>query len=268
MKTQLKVVIADNSAETLSILKDECEQKGMDVSVAENGAEALELIQKNNPDVVVIDSLLPMGDGLWVLNQLQSTNYDMKKIIFTSYATEIVIQKTMSMGIGFLILKPFSAENILERIADVGHFSNMESTETDEEVKVIKKPKKTRVSKKQEKVETYATEALRKFGIRTNLNGHDYLVYCIKRTIEDRSALRKVTSGLYVEAAAQFGTSASGFERSIRHAIEGGWSVTPEKVKNEYFGVSNSGENTKRKPSNVSFIGAIATKIQSQYNLF
>lgn len=90
---------------------------GYNVDNAEDGLKALEKIEKNEYDVVVLDMKLPGMDGLTVLKQLHETKPDIKVIIITAYASVETAVQALKDGAVDYIVKPFEPEQLEESVA-------------------------------------------------------------------------------------------------------------------------------------------------------
>ncbi len=123
MKTEnkIRIVIADDHPIFRSGLRQVIEE---DSSIeilgeAENGQSALELITKQNPDVVLLDIDMPKMTGLEVLRELKKSG-NMPKIIFlTVYSDEDIYDEGMELGISGYVLKDSAVSEIIESIHKV-----------------------------------------------------------------------------------------------------------------------------------------------------
>ena len=78
-----KILVADDEASIRRILETRLKMVGYDVVVAEDGEEALELFNKTNPDLVVLDVMMPKMDGYGVTREIRRTS-DIPIIILTA----------------------------------------------------------------------------------------------------------------------------------------------------------------------------------------
>jgi DNA-binding response OmpR family regulator len=94
------------------------EQQGYSVIVAENGEDALDIIHKYEPDLVLLDIMLPGIDGYEVCEIVRlNPKYRKIKIIFlTAKGREVEIAKGMSLGADAYITKPFSNAEVVEKV--------------------------------------------------------------------------------------------------------------------------------------------------------
>lgn len=94
--------------------------------------------------------------------------------------------------------------------------------------------------------------SLSQIGVPHNLKGYRYIVYAIKKGINDRDILNYIVKGLYISIAEENGDKSSRVERAIRHAIEVCWKRGNANVINKMFGYTVDSE--KGRPTNSEFI--------------
>jgi two-component system response regulator (stage 0 sporulation protein A) len=113
---KIKVCVADDNRELVGLLSEYIEgQEDMEVlGVAYNGQECLSLFKDKEPDVLVLDIIMPHLDGLAVLERLRES--ELKKqpnvIMLTAFGQEDVTKKAVDLGASYFILKPFDMENL------------------------------------------------------------------------------------------------------------------------------------------------------------
>src|SRR5689334_14502144 len=113
---KIKVCIVDDNRELVGLLEDYISsQTDMEVAgIAHTGSACLELLNMVDPDVLVLDIIMPHLDGLAVLERLR----EMKKgslpnvIMLTAFGQEDVTKKAVDLGASYFILKPFDMENL------------------------------------------------------------------------------------------------------------------------------------------------------------
>ncbi|MFT5872840.1 MAG: two-component system response regulator (stage 0 sporulation protein A) [Clostridium sp.] len=117
---KLNIIIADDNKEFCSVLNDYLlGQKDIVVTgIANNGIEVLKLIEEKRPDLVVLDMIMPIIDGLGVLKKLNTMDLASKpRIIALSVVTqEKIIQKAISLGADYYVVKPFDMEVLIKKI--------------------------------------------------------------------------------------------------------------------------------------------------------
>ncbi len=125
---KIKVCIVDDNRELVGLLEEYiASQDDMEVSgVAHNGQECLEVLEETEPDVLVLDIIMPHLDGLGVLEKLrESRRSSMPNVIMlTAFGQEDVTKKAVDLGASYFILKPFDMENLAGHIRQVSGKSN------------------------------------------------------------------------------------------------------------------------------------------------
>jgi two-component system phosphate regulon response regulator PhoB len=113
-----KVLIIEDDASLTEVLEYNLKQAGYQVAVARNGADGLAQAQSTAPDIVVLDLMLPLVDGLEVCRRLRSDAVTQNALIImlTARAEESDQLVGFSMGADDYVTKPFSVKVLLERI--------------------------------------------------------------------------------------------------------------------------------------------------------
>jgi DNA-binding response OmpR family regulator len=113
-----KILVADDEEHIVMILKDSLEFSGFQVITAYNGEEALERVEKDAPDLVVLDIGMPKLDGWEVCRRLKS-NEKTKQIpiiILTAYAQTSDQRKGSQLGADRFVTKPCDLTYLVEEI--------------------------------------------------------------------------------------------------------------------------------------------------------
>jgi DNA-binding response OmpR family regulator len=87
MENKKKIVVVEDDEILSNVIVEELEENGFDVIVAENGEIGLKLIEKERPDLVILDVLMPVMDGKSVLKELRKNVWgkNMKVVMLTNY---------------------------------------------------------------------------------------------------------------------------------------------------------------------------------------
>src|SRR5699024_12676460 len=90
------------------------------IGVAQNGKDCMELPKGHAPDVLLLDMIMPLLDGLGVMQQLrQERREHMPNIIMlTAFGQEDVMRKAVEYGASYFVLKPFDFNNIADKIRE------------------------------------------------------------------------------------------------------------------------------------------------------
>ncbi|KPU44900.1 stage 0 sporulation protein A [Oxobacter pfennigii] len=257
---KIKIVIADDNKEFCNILSDYLKkQEDFEVvGVAKDGLEALALISQENPDILVLDIIMPHLDGLGVLERLNS--YDPasipKIIILSAVGQDKITQRAINLGADYYVVKPFELEVFANRIRQMfsGTYTSHESRRT------IAYTEEHNSNLLNNNLESEITNIIHEIGVPAHIKGYLYLREAIFMVVNDVELLSAVTKELYPSIAKKFNTTASRVERAIRHAIEVAWSRGQVETINKIFGYTI--HNSKGKPTNSEFIAMVADKLR------
>lgn len=118
---QVKLTKGKNKKQILVVDDDEIiqdffitwlERKGFEISVAKNGLEAVEMVQKRGFDLIFLDVRMPVMNGFEAFKRIKKINPHQKVIVMTGYANESLFLSTLELGAVGRLTKPFS--NLLE----------------------------------------------------------------------------------------------------------------------------------------------------------
>lgn len=261
----LSIAIADDNPQTLGRLQEILEsEKGFSVvGKAENGEDAYNMIIKTNPDVVLLDVIMPRMDGISVMEKVRK-NLTLKKtpafIMVTAAGSENMTADAFRMGANYYVMKPFSRDVIVDKVRRVGRAKEKPGDRP--ESRTVK-PYMDKEEYMEQNLENDVTHMLHEIGIPAHIKGYQYLRDAIIMSVEDHEMLSSVTKILYPAIAKKHQTTASRVERAIRHAIEVAWTRGRLETLNELFGYTVS--TGKGKPTNSEFIALIADKIRLDY---
>lgn len=256
MEDRVRVVLVDDNREFCQLLEEYLnEQENISVvGVGYNGVEGLKLVKEKEPDILVLDLIMPHLDGIGVMEELNRLDLSskVKTIILTAFGQEEVTKRVVELGANYYIMKPFDLDKLAERIRQM-----------------MKPPKgssngyaisSTKVSRKEVDLDVRITEVMHQLGVPAHIKGYIYLREAIELVIKDIEYLGAVTKELYPSVAAKYNTTPSRVERAIRHAIEVSWDRGNINVLNKYFGSTVSANSGK--PTNSQFIAKIADKLR------
>jgi two-component system chemotaxis response regulator CheY len=118
----MKILVADDSRVMRQIVIRTLRQAGYsshDIVEAENGADALEKVRSENPDLVLSDWNMPEMTGIDLLTTLRSSGSQVPFGFVTSEGSPAMIERATNAGALFLIAKPFTAESFAEALDPV-----------------------------------------------------------------------------------------------------------------------------------------------------
>jgi len=126
-----EILIVDDEPSIVVPIQFLMEQQGYSVLVAENGEDALDVIYKYKPDLILLDIMLPRIDGYEVCEIVRlNPEYRTTKIIFlTAKGREVEIAKGLALGANAYIVKPFSNTELVAKVKELLDNTNENSGE-------------------------------------------------------------------------------------------------------------------------------------------
>ncbi|MGE5575947.1 MAG: sporulation transcription factor Spo0A [Syntrophothermus sp.] len=275
----IRVLLADNNVDLCEILarffqrQDDIEL----VATAYDGEQALKLIEKHLPDVVILDITMPILDGLGVLERLPGLNLPRrpKIIILTAFGREDLILRLTKLGADYYIIKPFDMDLLATRIrqfaddpgsliGESGHQYAQNDTITPGgaafEPADFSSGRAATAARKD--LHSMVTEIIHAMGIPAHFKGYNYIRDAVVLVLEEDGILGgNLTKMLYPKIAAKYQTTNGGVEAAIRNAI-----ITAWRYGNRDFImniVGRSAISTKgRFPSNSLMIAKVADQLR------
>ena len=247
---KISVLLADDNREYCDVVSSYLDKQD-DIEVVGacyDGMEALESILRLQPDVVIVDGIMPRLDGLGLLERIAAA--DMEKppvcIMLSAMLEEKITQKAMDLGAAYYIAKPFDMESLVGRIRQMKNGG----------VALAALSSRTQSMN----LEARVTNILHEIGVPAHIRGYHYMRSAIMMAVDDIDVLNYITKELYPTIAKKCNTTPSRVERAIRHAIEVAWSRGRVDAIDSIFGYTVS--NNKGKPTNSEFIALIADRLR------
>lgn len=131
-----KILVVDDERPISEIINFNLTKEGFEVHIAFDGEEAIEQVASVQPDLILLDLMLPKIDGLEVCRQVRKTS-DVPIIMLTAKDSEIDKVLGLELGADDYITKPFSNRELIARVkANLRRLSSSPSVQPEEEVKV------------------------------------------------------------------------------------------------------------------------------------
>lgn len=140
----MRILVVDDETLIREVIKEYSLNEGYDVDEASNGEEALELIEENDYDVVIMDVMMPEMDGLTAIKELKEIK-NTPVIILSARKEEYDKLQGFDIGIDDYVTKPFSPKELIARIKavtkrqkgeDIIKVGNIEINNLSHEVKI------------------------------------------------------------------------------------------------------------------------------------
>lgn len=115
---KIRLLLADDEQEFAATLLARLELRNFEVTAVANGTEAIAAVEKEMPDVMVLDLKMPDLDGLEVLAQLRRKYSDLKVIILTGHGSFEAGREGMELGAFDYLMKPVDLNKLIEVVRD------------------------------------------------------------------------------------------------------------------------------------------------------
>jgi DNA-binding response OmpR family regulator len=116
-KTAQKILVIDDDNELRSLSVMTLQMAGYAVPGASNGKEAKDYMDFLKPDLIVLDMILPVMDGISFLHWLRHTaKLDIPVLVFTSLYKPDIESQVLEFGATDILYKPFTPDDLLERV--------------------------------------------------------------------------------------------------------------------------------------------------------
>ena len=243
MEAKISVLLADASGDLRLLLRETLESTGEFQVVGEtgDGGQVLALVEETHPQLLLLDAMLPVLDGMGVLRQLREREEQPRTIVTSAFYNDRMVAEAVSLGAYIFLPKPVNEESLLEL---------MRQAAAPEQEEAPFAPA----------LEGMVTAIIHEIGVPAHIKGYQYLREAIMIAVNDMDVINAVTKVLYPEVAKRFCTTPSRVERAIRHAIEVAWDRGDLETLQKYFGYTVN--SAKGKPTNSEFIAMIADKMR------
>lgn len=257
---KLNIAVADDNDRILDLLATiiRSDKELELVGQADNGKDIYDIIREKEPDVVLLDIIMPKMDGLTIMEKV-SKDQTIKKqpafIVISAVGQDRITEDAFNLGATYYILKPFDNDVVINRIKAVSGRNTRRGE--------VRSSLECAVQAQERNLELDVTNIIHEIGVPAHIKGYQYLRDAIILSVEDVEMLNSITKILYPTIAKKHQTTPSRVERAIRHAIEVAWSRGKMDTIDALFGYTVS--NGKGKPTNSEFIALIADKIRLEY---
>lgn len=233
---QIQVMLVEDDVSTLNSIAAYLRGKPFleIIATATNGKEAVDLLSSIDPDVIVLDIVMPLLDGFGLLEEmrLMKRHNFPKVIMLTGFRGDRFISRTMELGAYYYMCKPCDVRLLYKRIVESQTY--LQPTLVVDSIEAQDTPS--------DQVEAL----LERQGLYSGTKGYNYLHSAIQLGLEIDPISGKITKELYPAIAHLYGTTTDRVERSIRHMIEKGWTSGGIQASNTF--------PSQKRPSNGEYI--------------
>ncbi|MCI8393036.1 MAG: sporulation transcription factor Spo0A [Clostridia bacterium] len=266
MKDKLSILVADDNIDFARTLTNciEREEEMEVIGIAQDGLEAIDMINNTKPDVAILDVIMPHLDGLGVLERIKDSDLDKKPlcIVLSAVGQDKITTRAIELGAQYYVVKPFDIDVLIKRIKELKFYKPISfknaSFGKDNKIPYIDIEPDGR--RETDNLEALVTNIIHEIGVPAHIKGYQYLREAIMMVVNDIDIINQITKQLYPEIAKRFKTTPSRVERAIRHAIEVAWGRGDGDTVESIFGYTVSA--AKGKPTNSEFIAMIADKLR------
>jgi two-component system, response regulator, stage 0 sporulation protein A len=271
MDDKISILIADDNADFVEVLArligNEPDMKV--AGTAENGAQALDMMNSTEPDFVLLDILMPYLDGIAVLEVINKNKKSKRPyiIVISSIQQDQFITKTLELGADYYLMKPICIENLFSHIRQIHNgrnyvrtpgivLNNLSGFAMDPAQDPCVNEKKYEIELK---TEIDVTRLMNNIGIPPHIIGFNYIRDAVIRTVSDYKSVIPFKKVLYPAIAEKYGINSEKVERSIKNAIKNTWTKKGSIPNKVLYGKEFI---EKGRPTNTEFIAIMADKIK------
>ena len=115
MKKRPYIMVVDDELEMLWLVERTLELEGYDVTIATNGSSALTLLRDREPDLVILDIMMPGPDGFQVLELIRQHS-NVPVVMLTAKCEATSLDKALALGADDYVRKPFRPSELAARV--------------------------------------------------------------------------------------------------------------------------------------------------------
>ncbi|MEO1012346.1 MAG: response regulator transcription factor [Bacteroidota bacterium] len=141
MIARKKILIVDDDNMIIALLTFILERENFELSIAKDGNEGAEAVKTQNPDLIIMDVMLPYKSGFEVISLAKKTHTDIPILVLTTLGrVDLTLRDAEALGVAHVLSKPFNAHELLSWI----HLL----LKKPEEFKIARKSGKTAITQK------------------------------------------------------------------------------------------------------------------------
>lgn len=116
-----RILIAEDEEILRMLIMDTLEEEDYVVDEAPDGEEALELLQKNQYDLLILDYMMPIVTGIEVIKKIRQDmkDYQQKILMLSAKSQSFEQEKVLNAGADYFMAKPFSPLALLEKVKEI-----------------------------------------------------------------------------------------------------------------------------------------------------
>ena len=180
---EINVAIADDNERIIDLLGEiiSSDKELNLVGKANNGEDVYHLIKEKQPDVVLLDLIMPKKDGISVLHDLKKNHIQVDHIICTTpFVNDLIVAGVQNYRIDYILMKPFEIEQLCDKLNFIVGYTRKEHISSNVVKVNLDDDEKERLQKLE--LESEITELLHEIGIPAHIKGYMYLRTAILET--------------------------------------------------------------------------------------
>lgn len=243
LENRINILIADDNLEVCDTLASFFSEFNDIVicGIANNGLDAVEKIFDLCPDIVILDMIMPVADGIYVLKEIREKYKEhIQIIIFSSSGNDIVVKRAFNLGASHYLVKPMPMQCVLDWVR---YFHEN------------KKGKLLSLKANRQNIDSLIKKKIMEAGVPTNHLGYYYIIEVIKILLDSNAVC--TYSEIYEKVAQSQNTTLKCVESAIRNASTYAFKNCNDNYKSLFFK-----DNEIAKPTNAKFLSILAEEIK------
>lgn len=274
---KLKVLVADNQVVVRQQLLQELRKDEYIeiVGAVDNGKDAYEIFEREEPNIVIFDLVLPIYDGYVLLDKMNEhgIHNNQKLVMTTPLTNNMLVSEAFNQGVDYVLTKPYDARAISVQLRMIHDKMNQaavyENVMAGNSARKIRNTNIDRIYNSSEfdriyqKLDEIISNRLNEIGIPVRLKGYNFIITAVKEVLGNDGKLEAVTKVLYPDVARKHGSTPQRVEKAIRHAIEVAWMIDENNpIHKEFKYIMGAG---KDRPTNSEFIAKLTQDVRLKY---
>ncbi len=245
------------------------------VGAVDNGKDAYEIFEREEPNIVIFDLLLPIYDGYVLLDKMNEhgIHNNQKLVMTTPLTNNMLVSEAFNQGVDYVLTKPYDARAISVQLRMIHDKMNQaavyENVMAGNSARKIRNTNIDRIYNSSEfdriyqKLDEIISNRLNEIGIPVRLKGYNFIITAVKEVLGNDGKLEAVTKVLYPDVARKHGSTPQRVEKAIRHAIEVAWMIDENNpIHKEFKYIMGAG---KDRPTNSEFIAKLTQDVRLKY---
>lgn len=191
--------------------------------------DALQAFKELQPDIAVLDMIMPQMDGMELLSKLHDMKLSANTMIFATtpfYLNPAIIQQAMDMGVVYFFYKPIDINSIFSRVKETVQARQ----------RMFSLPVSAKAAAVDLRIETISVNYLRALGVPAHLKGYGYIKSALQYCVSHGGKVPNISTELFPMLGAPYGASWKTVDRDVRTAIEYAWNYGNIDAQHQLFG--------------------------------